>query len=370
MSANEPNRFDHIHLSNHFSKANAPTDQAATRQARSDQARTDQPASAAVNLVNGPHPGPLFDVRPLSNVGGASCGASPPQAVSPRLLRNKTQHNAVPRPSMADAAPPWQARAASRPGGFVSASLSDTSGGESNGHSSPAFDDADESFDDDVRASRNVIVIIDERALVRDCLMHCLQAAYGGHTVLAFATLSDWMRVEIDYPVPSVILLSVQNRRKAPDNADDVEYFTRLAMRAPLIIISDVEDGSRIMRAIEKGARGYIPTSMTLGIAVEAVRLVEAGGTFVPINSLMSSSQNQADGSHMFTARQIMVVEALCRGKANKQIAYELGMCESTVKVHIRHIMRKLKARNRTEVAMMASNLFDKFLDQKTMPDT
>jgi DNA-binding NarL/FixJ family response regulator len=63
-----------------------------------------------------------------------------------------------------------------------------------------------------------------------------------------------------------------------------------------------------------------------------------------------------------------MVVEALCRGKANKQIAFELGMCESTVKVHVRHIMRKLKARNRTEVAMMVSNLFDKF-DQKFRPD-
>jgi DNA-binding NarL/FixJ family response regulator len=97
---------------------------------------------------------------------------------------------------------------------------------------------------------------------------------------------------------------------------------------------------------------------MTLGIAVEAVRLVEAGGTFVPI-SAMSSFQGQ-DESQLFTARQIMVIEALRRGRANKQIAYELGMCESTVKVHIRHIMRKLKARNRTEVAMMVSNLFDK----------
>jgi DNA-binding NarL/FixJ family response regulator len=124
------------------------------------------------------------------------------------------------------------------------------------------------------------------------------------------------------------------------------------------------------MRAIENGARGYIPTSMTLGIAVEAVRLVEAGGTFVPISCVMPSSQNQGNGGNqLFTARQIMVVEALCRGKANKQIAFELGMCESTVKVHIRHIMRKLKARNRTEVAMMVSNLFDKF-DQKSRPDT
>lgn len=231
-------------------------------------------------------------------------------------------------------------------------------GDEGNGHRAPASDDAAETLGDDVGASRNIIVIIDERALVRDCLMHCLQAAYAEHTVLAFAALSDWIKVEIDYPPPSVILLCVQSNRKTPDSANDVEHVTRLTMRAPLVIISDAEDGSRIMRAIEKGARGYIPTSLTLGIAVEAVRLVEAGGTFVPVNSLMSSSQDQADESRMFTARQIMVIEALSRGKANKQIAFELGMCESTVKVHIRHIMRKLKARNRTEVAMLVRGLF------------
>nr|WP_246482341.1 LuxR C-terminal-related transcriptional regulator [Methylopila capsulata] len=56
-----------------------------------------------------------------------------------------------------------------------------------------------------------------------------------------------------------------------------------------------------------------------------------------------------------FTARQAAVVDALRQGKANKIIAYELNMRESTVKVHVRNIMRKLKAKNRTEVAFMTS---------------
>ena len=51
------------------------------------------------------------------------------------------------------------------------------------------------------------------------------------------------------------------------------------------------------------------------------------------------------------------VVEEIRHGKANKQIAYELNMSEHTVKVHLRHIMRKLKARNRTEVAVLSSSL-------------
>ena len=59
----------------------------------------------------------------------------------------------------------------------------------------------------------------------------------------------------------------------------------------------------------------------------------------------------------IFTSRQAEVVEALRRGKANKIIAYELKMQESTVKVHVRNIMRKLKATNRTEVVYKLDEL-------------
>ena len=57
--------------------------------------------------------------------------------------------------------------------------------------------------------------------------------------------------------------------------------------------------------------------------------------------------------------RQEAVVEALRQGKANKIIAYELNMQESTVKVHVRNIMKKLNAKNRTEVAYLTRNMFD-----------
>ncbi|WP_292610387.1 LuxR C-terminal-related transcriptional regulator [Nitrobacter sp. 62-13] len=348
MSASNRNHFHNVPLSNHFISLDAHKDQSV---------RT----MAAPAPVIYPHP-PLAS-RPQLNVGSASCGASPPQSQA------CPQHSI--RPSkLTDVAPPWQAPAKSRSAVLSSISIPDEPDSNQDGHNAPRSKGTDDSFSGETKITGNIIVIIDNRALVRDCLAHCLQAAYVGYQVFAFATLTDWMKVHDDFPVPSVILLYIQARQKASDDSDGVENLARAALSAPLIIISDVEDGSRIMSAIESGARGYIPTSMTLGIAVEAVRLVEAGGTFVPI-SVVSSFQNASNGeSQLFTARQIMVVEALCRGKANKQIAYELGMCESTVKVHIRHIMRKLKARNRTEVAIMASSLFDKSADQKSASNT
>ena len=71
-----------------------------------------------------------------------------------------------------------------------------------------------------------------------------------------------------------------------------------------------------------------------------------------------SGGQEARPLAGMFTLRQAEVVQALRRGKANKIIAYELNLRESTVKVHIRNIMKKLKATNRTEVAYKINDLF------------
>jgi DNA-binding NarL/FixJ family response regulator len=104
---------------------------------------------------------------------------------------------------------------------------------------------------------------------------------------------------------------------------------------------------------------------MAFDVAVQAIRLVRAGGTFVPartfiatrdlIEKLPAITENSRKG--WFTVRQLTVIESLRQGKSNKIIAYELNMCESTVKVHVRHIMKKLGAKNRTEVALLMNSI-------------
>jgi DNA-binding NarL/FixJ family response regulator len=128
------------------------------------------------------------------------------------------------------------------------------------------------------------------------------------------------------------------------------------AMGQRTIVMSNIEDIELIRQALEQGVRGYIPVSLPHEVAIEAIRLVEAGGVYVPASSLMAPSA----GLHgHFTARQAAVVDALCKGKANKRIAHELNMCESTVKVHLRNIMKKLCAKNRTEVALIVNGLLE-----------
>jgi DNA-binding NarL/FixJ family response regulator len=210
------------------------------------------------------------------------------------------------------------------------------------------------------------IVVIEHRLLIRDCLVKCLKEIDLGCPVLAFATISEWLESGARY-LPILILFSLQ-----PHNTDDSEIHQNLSLLngnsagAPVVIISDSEDTTQVISALKCGARGYIPTSVTLNVALEAMRLVGAGGTFAPTSALLDTRpQNEAAPAHcdvskkvLFTARQLAVLVALRRGKANKQIAYELNMREGTVKVHVRHIMKKLRARNRTEVAIIANDLF------------
>lgn len=215
-------------------------------------------------------------------------------------------------------------------------------------------------------ASDTSIIVVDERVLIRDCFARSLQAKCGNHNVLSFATVEEWVAAAADHARAAVIIVCAQGRRWSRAEIERaIATLSRAEMSAPIVIVSDAEDVDHILEAIKGGARGYIPTSLTLDVAAEAVRLVEAGGTFVPACSLTAPRetpglQKSVDGASgaRFTARQILVVEALHSGLANKQIAHELNMRESTVKVHIRHIMKKLKARNRTEVAVLTSSLF------------
>jgi DNA-binding NarL/FixJ family response regulator len=214
-------------------------------------------------------------------------------------------------------------------------------------------------------SDKAAIVVISPQVLIRDCLVRCLKAENPNCDVLAFATVAEWLETAAEHPSLALIVLCLQDHKQA-----DVQIEYELSLLAnnrtdvPVVIISDAEDMDHVVSGLEGGARGYIPTSVSLDVAVGAMHFVEAGGTFAPATSLISckrmadlAAAQTGNLKDMFTARQVAVLAALRQGKANKQIAYELNMREGTVKVHIRNIMRKLKAKNRTEVAILASGL-------------
>lgn len=210
------------------------------------------------------------------------------------------------------------------------------------------------------------IVLIDDRVLVRDCLAQCMTAFYGSHNVLVFDTVDGWQQATTDHPTASVIVVAAGARAYTKIFIErDLDHLCKSHVQSPIVLISDVEDFDCVVGAVQCGARGYVPTSFDLRVTIGVIELVKAGGTFIPVSTLSAAKQSGSclkDDSRdvaanalfsCFTPRQMAVVNALCQGKTNKSIAYELNMCESTVKVHVRNIMKKLKAKSRTEVAYL-----------------
>jgi DNA-binding NarL/FixJ family response regulator len=209
------------------------------------------------------------------------------------------------------------------------------------------------------------VIYLDSRALTRDCLGRWLQNSLSG---LGVCILRDPDEIEgasiADEQIRAVLINTGPERMSSPAVARLLSRVSELLPAAPLAVLSNYEDTESIREAFDLGVRGYIPTSLASMVAVGAVHLVCVGGTFAPAAALLSQSNGQhhtckervAEG---FTQRQSQILDCLRRGMANKLIAYELSMCESTVKVHIRNIMKKLKATNRTQVAYMTRGLFE-----------
>ncbi|WP_245409733.1 response regulator transcription factor [Pararhizobium haloflavum] len=218
----------------------------------------------------------------------------------------------------------------------------------------------------DVGECEQCLLVIDNRALGRECLSKALIDHNLGMEVAAMGSVEEWRKDRAYHTPLAAILLNLGGRRMS--DAGVANEVTRLAAEfkaIPVIILADTDDLKQILKALECGARGYIPTSVDIDVCVEAIGLAIAGGIFVPASSVLAmrhmietTTQEARPLTGMFTTRQAEVVEALRRGKANKIIAYELKLRESTVKVHIRNIMKKLKATNRTEVAYKINDMF------------
>jgi DNA-binding NarL/FixJ family response regulator len=136
------------------------------------------------------------------------------------------------------------------------------------------------------------------------------------------------------------------------ESLSDLRKFTEAA--APVIVLSQDESMETIRAAFEFGARGYIPTrDAGLDLLITVLSFVNAGGTFVP-SSVLVRIELSPKHSHGLTEREMLILGLLKKGKQNKLIAYELGLSESTVKVHVRNILSKLHVKNRTEAVSAA----------------
>lgn len=199
------------------------------------------------------------------------------------------------------------------------------------------------------------ILLADDQELVRD-------------TIAAFLRQEDGLTVEVARDFPSALelvrtmgafdLVLLDYIMPGMNGLAGLSAMKKAQVNKPVAIISGSAPRSVAERALEEGAAGFLPKTMSTRSLVAAVRFMAAGEIYAPI-SLMSEregGQITVAGAQL-TPRELDVLKRLCRGLSNKEIARELDLQEVTVKLHIKTLYRKIAAKNRTHAAMIAKDV-------------
>jgi two-component system, NarL family, nitrate/nitrite response regulator NarL len=126
----------------------------------------------------------------------------------------------------------------------------------------------------------------------------------------------------------------------------------------PVILTSSSDSRAQVFAAIRNGAQGYVTASCKPHVLEHALPLVMAGEFYMPASALRGDKagvlRTLPMTGHGLTPRQREITVMLAEGKSNKEIARELQVLETTVKLHVRGVFRNLGVRNRTEAALAA----------------
>lgn len=205
------------------------------------------------------------------------------------------------------------------------------------------------------------VLITDEQSLFRDGLSLRLKQIVPDVVITHASSLDDMQKNisnEADY---DIIILDIDLA-----NMNTSETINKLKITSPntkIIAISASEDTRNIKKTLSLGVKGYLPKRLDSNILSGALKLIIDGGTYIPQalleNSVGKDINNNTIGilQKNLTNRQSQVLDLIAQGKSNKQIAYDMGVSEATVKLHINALLRSLKVNNRTQAVITAQKM-------------
>ncbi|MGC2200825.1 MAG: response regulator transcription factor [Stellaceae bacterium] len=215
------------------------------------------------------------------------------------------------------------------------------------------------------KGQRLTLVLIDPAPLTREALSQMLSE----YIIVAASSWDELLQMQEGPPTsPALVFINIKSAELTDSWVKSTLDLIRHDLAdAAVVLLSDRDSADQVANALALGVRGYITTSMEAEVAFAALRLIHAGGTFVPAHALSAATANPTNGSNCgqnalvpgldLTAREFSVIGLLCEGKPNKVIATALELQESTVKVHVRNIMRKLHVTNRTHAVTVVNRL-------------
>jgi DNA-binding NarL/FixJ family response regulator len=205
------------------------------------------------------------------------------------------------------------------------------------------------------------VLIADDHPLFRDALQRAVLAALPDATVHTADSVPALFALIETLPDADLLLMDLHMPGARGYSA--LAHIRGQYPGLPTIVVSGHEEAQVARRALAHGASAYIPKSAAVDDIVEAVRTVLDGDVWLPHQLMGGTVELKADEADIaariasLTPQQFRVLNMIAEGLLNKQIAYDLGVSEATVKAHMTAIMRKLGVSNRTQVALAASHL-------------
>ena len=193
------------------------------------------------------------------------------------------------------------------------------------------------------------ILSVDDHPLLREGISRIIDGQPDMQVIAQAASGSEAIQLYRLHR-PDVMLLDL----RLPDiNGIDVLITVRAEFcNARIVILTTSEGDVEIQRALEAGASGYLLKSMSPKRLTDAIRLVHQGKKFVPPQVAAQIAEHMSDED--LTARELDVLRHIAGGNRNRDIGELLFISEETVKVHIKHIMEKLGASDRTQAVAIA----------------
>jgi two-component system NarL family response regulator len=202
----------------------------------------------------------------------------------------------------------------------------------------------DQVTDADPLLRRHTVLIADDLPIVREGLARLINSRSDMQVVAEAANGREAVDKFITHS-PDIALLEL--RLPLMDGVQAVISICERVPSARLVIFTTCQGEEDIYRAMRAGAYGYLPKDASLAELVECIRAVAEGKRWIPL--AVAARLGKRIAAKALTVRELEVMRELSSGKSNKEIGAVLDISEATVKVHMTHILEKLKVTGRTE---------------------
>lgn len=205
-------------------------------------------------------------------------------------------------------------------------------------------------------SSMRSALVVDDHPLFCEALSMTLSTINHFTEVKTVGRLSEAMDLLDEGASPDIILLDLN----LPDvsGLDGLIRLKAVADGAPIVVVSSMADDRIARMAIRAGASGFVPKHSQREVFGKALAIISDGGVYTPNGEWQEAAdgpgQDAVERLTSLTLQQARILNLVCEGRLNKQIAHELSIAETTVKAHMTAILRKLGAQSRTQAVLIA----------------